>query len=92
MCEDRDSEISAAVGKLTEDPGALLDFPQEQPTAVTADRSTVKLVANLAPLQGLKSEGKLITLCDHKAVLLLGRTSYWTKESCHEATAFFYLQ
>jgi hypothetical protein len=42
--------IGEAVGKLAEDTDALLDLPQEQPTAVTADRSTVKLLANLAPL------------------------------------------
>ena len=42
--------IGEAAGKLVEDPDALLDLPQEQTTAVTADRSTVELRADLEPL------------------------------------------
>ena len=42
--------IGEAAGKLVEDPDALLDLPQEQTTAVTADRSTVELRADLQPL------------------------------------------
>jgi hypothetical protein len=51
-----------------EDPDALLDLPQEQPTAVTGDRSAVELRTDLASLLGMKSEDKLGTLCGHKAV------------------------
>ena len=83
--------IREAGGKLVEDPDALLDLPQEQPTAVTGDRSAVELRTDLASLLGMKSEDKLVTLCGHKAVLLLGRISFQTKELCHEVTAFFYL-
>jgi hypothetical protein len=60
--------IRKAGGKLAEDPDALLDLPQEQTTAITGDRSTVKLCPNLASLLGMKSEDKLVTLCGHKAV------------------------
>src|SRR3979490_991515 len=60
--------ISEAGGKLAEDPDALLDLPQEQPPAVTGDRSAVELRADLASLLGMKSEDKLVTLCGHKAV------------------------
>jgi hypothetical protein len=42
--------IRKAGGKLAEDAGALLDLPQQQATAVTADRSTVELRADLASL------------------------------------------
>jgi hypothetical protein len=74
-----------------EDPDALLDLPQEQTTTIATDRSPVKLCPNLASLLGMKSKDKLVTLCGHKAVLLLGTISFQTKELCHEATAFFYL-
>jgi hypothetical protein len=83
--------ISEAPGKLAENPNPFLDLPQEQTTAVAGDRSAVELRADLASLLGMKSEDKLVTLCGHKAVLLLGRISFSTKELCHEATAFFYL-
>jgi len=39
----------------------------------------------------MKSKDKLVTLCGHKAVLLLGTISFQTKELGYEATAFFYL-
>jgi hypothetical protein len=55
-----------------------------QPASVGGDGPAVKL----GPM---KSEDKLVTLCAHKAVLLLGTISFWTKELCHEVTAFFYL-
>jgi len=42
--------IGKTSGKLAEDPCALLDLSQQQTTAVTADRSTVELCADLAPL------------------------------------------
>jgi hypothetical protein len=80
-----------AGGKLVEDPNALLDLPQQQTTAVAGDRSTVELRADLASLFGMKSEGKLVTLCGHKAVAPSWQNFFLTKELCHEATAFFYL-
>jgi hypothetical protein len=83
--------IREAGSKLTEDPDALLDFPQEQATAVTSDRSTVKLRPDLASLLGMKSKDKLVTLCSHKAVAPSWQNFFLTKELCHEATAFFYL-
>jgi hypothetical protein len=83
--------IREAGGKLAEDPDTFLDLPQQQTTAVTGDRSTVKLCPDLASLLGMKSEDKLFTLCGHRLLLLLGRISFQTKELCHEATAFFYL-
>jgi hypothetical protein len=82
--------IGEAIGTLVEDPDALFNLPQEQPTAVTGDGATVEFRADLASLQGMKSEDKLVTLCGHKPVVLLGRISFWTKELCH-AAAFFYL-
>jgi hypothetical protein len=60
--------IGEAGGKLVEDPDTLFDLPQEQTTAVTGDRSTVKLRPNLTSLLGMKSKDKLVTLCGHKAV------------------------
>jgi hypothetical protein len=42
--------IGEAGGTLAEHPDALLDLPQEQTTAFTADRSAGKLRADLAPL------------------------------------------
>jgi hypothetical protein len=60
--------IAEASGKLPDDPDALLDLPQQQATAVAADRSTVKLSPNLALLLKMKSRDKLVTLCAHKAV------------------------
>jgi hypothetical protein len=42
--------ISEAGGKLAKNPDALLDLPQQQTTAVTGDRSTVELRADLALL------------------------------------------
>jgi hypothetical protein len=83
--------IGEAGSKLAEDPDTLFDLPEEQTTAVTGDRSPVKLSPDLASLSGMKSKDKLVTLCGHKAVLLRGRISFQTKELCHEATAFFYL-
>jgi hypothetical protein len=83
--------IREAGGKLVEDPDPFLDLAQEQTTAVAGDRSAVKLCPDLASFLGMKSEDKLVTLWGHKAVLLLGKISFWTKELCHEVTAFFYL-
>jgi hypothetical protein len=83
--------IGEAGGKLAENPDALLDLPQEQATSVTGDRSAVKLRPDLASLLGMKSEDKLITLCGHKGCCSFLAESFWTKELCHEATAFFYL-
>jgi hypothetical protein len=83
--------IGEAGGKLLEDRNALLDLPQQQTTAITANRSAVELRPDLASFLGMKSEDKLVTLCGHKAVLLLGKISFQTKELCHEVTAFFYL-
>jgi hypothetical protein len=60
--------IREAGSKLAEDPDTLFDLPQEQTTAVTGDRSAVKLRPDLASLLGMKSEDKLRTLCGHKAV------------------------
>jgi hypothetical protein len=45
-------------------------------SAVAGDRSVVKLCPDLASLLGMKSEDKLVTLCGHKAVLLLGTISF----------------
>jgi hypothetical protein len=83
--------IGEASGKLAQNPNPFLDLPQQQSTAVAGDRSAVKLRPDLASFLGMKSEDKLVTLCGHKAVLLLGKISFWTKELCHEVTAFFYL-
>ena len=83
--------IGEAGSKLAQDPDAFLDLPQEQTTAIAGDGSAIELGPNLASFLGMKSEDKLGTLCSHKAVLLLGRISFSTKELCHEATAFFYL-
>jgi hypothetical protein len=46
----RISIIGEAAGKLAQDPDALLDLPQQQTTAVSADRSTIELRAYLEPL------------------------------------------
>src|SRR5215467_3290964 len=46
----------------------------------------VNLCPNLASLLG--SKDKLVTLCGHKAVFLLGTISFQAKELGHEATAF----
>jgi hypothetical protein len=42
--------IGEAGGKLAKHPDALLDLPQQQTTAITGDRSTVELRADLALL------------------------------------------
>jgi len=42
--------IGEAGSKLMEHPDALLDLPQQQTTAITSDRSAVKLRPNLALL------------------------------------------
>jgi len=42
--------IAEAGSKLMEDPDALLDLPQQQTTAITSDRSAVKLRPDLALL------------------------------------------
>jgi hypothetical protein len=42
--------IGETSGKLVEDPEAPLDLPQQQTTAITADRSAVELRPNLALL------------------------------------------
>jgi hypothetical protein len=60
--------IGEAGGKLAEDPNALLNLPQQQTTTIASDCSTIELRADLAPLLGMKSEDKLVTLCGHKAV------------------------
>jgi len=83
--------IGETGGKLAQDPDTFLDLPQEQTTAIAADRSAIKLGSNLSAFLGMKSEDKLATLCSHKAVLLRGRISFSSKELCHEATAFSYL-
>ena len=44
--------IREAGGKPAEDPHAFLNLPQQQTTAVTGDRSTVKLGPDLASLLG----------------------------------------
>jgi hypothetical protein len=61
--------IGEAGSKLVEGPDTLFDLSQEQTTAVTGDRSPVKLSPDLASLSGMKSKDKLVTLCGHKAVL-----------------------
>src|ERR1700732_4507514 len=61
-------KISETGSKLAENPDTLFDLPKQQTTAVTGDRSAVKLSPNLSALLGMKSEDKLVTLCAHKAV------------------------
>jgi hypothetical protein len=66
-------------------------FSTQQTTAVTGDRSPVKLRPDLPSLLGMKSKDKLVTLCIHKAVAPSWQNFFLTKELCHEARAFFYL-
>jgi hypothetical protein len=63
--------------------------PRSRPPPSRVIAPPVKLCPNHTSLLGMKFKDKLVSLCAHKAVLLLGTISFWTKELCHEATAFF---
>src|SRR3989441_9054931 len=80
--------VREAGRKLREDPRPLLHLPQQQPSRVARDRSPVKPPSHLAPAQGVKFEGFLVTLCPQKSVLLLRQKSYSQKYLCQKETAF----
>jgi hypothetical protein len=66
-------------------------LPQQQTTAVAGDRPAIELRPDLSSLLRMKSQGKLVTLCSHKAVAPSWQNFFLIKELCHGATAFFYL-
>jgi hypothetical protein len=50
-------------GELPDNPGPLLDLPQEQATGVRTDRPPVERSHHFPPSQGLKTKPIRVTLC-----------------------------
>ncbi len=75
--------------KLGEDSRPLLHLAQQQSSRIAGDGSPVKPAPHLAPTQGMKLEGFLVTLCTQKAGLLQWRKFFSHKRLCHEVTTFF---
>ena len=64
------------------DAGALLDFPQQQPTGIGADLAAVEFRHFGPAPEAVKSKLYSVSLCHYKAVLLLGHNWLITRLLC----------
>ena len=68
---------------------ALLHFPQQQTASVRTDLATVETTDDFAPAQTVECQGLCVTLCVHKAVILLWHNLLIAKTLYYRARPYF---